>query len=130
MERNQETGFPFSMETIVRRLARWRFQMEIRFKSQATPSLTIGIFVGSMITAIIWTFKAGLNQSSTACDMGIAAFGGMFLIACISVGALLARMPVQIIEELGRAGLDLPEPMENGTFNRSTTVPRRARLKP
>ncbi len=95
-------GFLGIMRKIIREVARWRIQTEIRLKKRTVPSLAIALVLGLMATAIMWALRAGQSQGLAACVMGIATFGGMFLITCIGAGVLLARTPEEIIEELLR----------------------------
>lgn len=62
--------------------------------------MAITLVLCAVIAAVVWALAPGRSPGVAACVMGIAAFGGMFLIAAISVGILLARRPQQIIDEL------------------------------
>jgi hypothetical protein len=55
-----------------------------------------------VIAAVAWALEPGRSPGAAACVIGIAAFGGMFLIAAIGVAIFMARRPQQIVEELLR----------------------------
>jgi hypothetical protein len=100
VEGDPVSGLTHNMKTVLAELARWRIQTETRLRSRVAPSLAI-VFVLVLITAaIMWSFEAGRSPGQAACVIGIAAFGGMFLIAAIGAGMFMARKPEQIIEQL------------------------------
>ena len=90
------------MRNVLGRFARWQIQTEIQLKNWAAPSLAIGLVLGSMIAAIVWSIAPDRSPGLAACVIRIVAFGGMWLIAAIAVGLFMARRPQQIVEELLR----------------------------
>jgi hypothetical protein len=97
-----------AMRYVLSGFARWRIQTEIQLKGRVAPSLAIGLVLGLMTAAIVWTLAPDRRPGLAACVIGITAFGGMFLIAAIAVGMFMARRPQQILEDL------LSEPAKTG----------------
>ena len=105
------------MNIVFTKVARWRLQTENLLRDWPVPTLAIALILGAVAAAILWALAPGRSPRVAACVMGIAAFGGMFLIAAIGAGIFLARRPQQIIDELLlRVGQDLPQPLENGAL--------------
>jgi hypothetical protein len=88
------------MRIVFSRVARWRLQTENLLRDWRAPTLAVAVVLGAVAAAVMWAFAADRSPGVAASVMGIAAFGGMFLIAAIGVGIFLARRPQQIIEEL------------------------------
>ncbi len=102
MEGILRVGFLRKMKNVISKIASWRIQTEIRLKSWTIPTVGITLILGGMSAAIVWSLSAGRSPGLAACVMGVASFGGMFLIAWIMAGVLMARKPEQVIEDLLR----------------------------
>lgn len=90
------------MKTVLGKIVRRRLQTEALLKAWPVPSLAITLVLGFVIAAVAWALEPGRSPRAAACVIGIAAFGGMFLIAAIGVAIFMARRPQQIVEELLR----------------------------
>jgi len=55
-----------------------------------------------MAAAILWAFKPGRSQGEAATALGLAAFGGMFLLTGPGAMTLMAKRPKRMVEDLLR----------------------------
>jgi hypothetical protein len=88
------------MQRVIRNLAGWRIQLELLFRKRVLPSLAMGVVAGLLTAALVWAFQSDRSPEMAAAVMGLASFGGMFLLITLGAGMLFARDPEQMIAEI------------------------------